>query len=149
MRSGDRRGASIRGRTIQGATFQPYRSSLILTWVLIHCGEPKLKLRTPIAILLNSSGPRQNRVVIPNIRHVLLVPRLSAGRRAVRRRTARMRNRAGLRRRILRFMLAGAARDLIAKIATAVPEHLHCFSAEPSIGPPPGNALALTNLKHW
>jgi len=43
-------------------------------------------------------------------------------------------------------VLAGAARDLIAKIATAVPEHLRCFIAEPSIGPPPGNALALDGL---
>jgi predicted DNA-binding transcriptional regulator YafY len=43
-------------------------------------------------------------------------------------------------------VLAGAARDLIAKIATAVPEHLRCFIAEPSVGPPPGNALALDGL---
>jgi predicted DNA-binding transcriptional regulator YafY len=43
-------------------------------------------------------------------------------------------------------VLAGAARDLIAKIATAVPEHLRGFIAEPSIGPPPGNAVALDGL---
>jgi predicted DNA-binding transcriptional regulator YafY len=43
-------------------------------------------------------------------------------------------------------VLAGAARDLIAKIATAVPEHLRCFIAEPSVGPPPSNALALDGL---
>jgi predicted DNA-binding transcriptional regulator YafY len=43
-------------------------------------------------------------------------------------------------------VLAGAARDLIAKIATAVPEHLRCFIAEPSVGPPPGNVLALDGL---
>ena len=41
-------------------------------------------------------------------------------------------------------VLAGAARDLIAKIATAVPERLRPFIAEPSIGAPPGNVLALT-----
>ena len=34
-------------------------------------------------------------------------------------------------------VLAGAARDLIAKIATAVPEHLRPFIAEPTIGAPP------------
>jgi predicted DNA-binding transcriptional regulator YafY len=43
-------------------------------------------------------------------------------------------------------VLAGAARDLIAKIATAVPERLRCFIAEPTIGAPPGNALALDGL---
>ena len=35
--------------------------------------------------------------------------------------------------------LARAARDLIAKIATAVPERLRPFIVEPSIGVPPGN----------
>jgi predicted DNA-binding transcriptional regulator YafY len=41
-------------------------------------------------------------------------------------------------------VLAGAARDLIAKIAAAVPEHLRCFIAEPSIGPPPATRWPLT-----
>jgi predicted DNA-binding transcriptional regulator YafY len=36
-------------------------------------------------------------------------------------------------------VLADAARDLIAKIATAVPERLRPFIAEPTIGAPPGN----------
>jgi predicted DNA-binding transcriptional regulator YafY len=43
-------------------------------------------------------------------------------------------------------VLAGAARDLIAKIATAVPEPLRCFIAEPTIGAPPGRGLALDGL---
>ena len=43
-------------------------------------------------------------------------------------------------------VLAGAARDLIAKIATAVPEPLRCFIAEPTIGAPPGKGLALDGL---
>ena len=43
-------------------------------------------------------------------------------------------------------VLASAARDLIAKIATAVPEHLRPFIAEPSIGTPPGNVFAADGL---
>lgn len=43
-------------------------------------------------------------------------------------------------------VLARAARDLIAKIATAVPETLHPFIAEPSIGAPPGNVVAPDGL---
>src|SRR5580692_4711433 len=43
-------------------------------------------------------------------------------------------------------VLAGAARDLIAKIATAIPERLRCFIAEPTISPPPGNPLAPDGL---
>jgi predicted DNA-binding transcriptional regulator YafY len=43
-------------------------------------------------------------------------------------------------------VLAGAARDLIAKIATAVPERLRRFIAEPTIGGTPGNALVLDGL---
>jgi len=43
-------------------------------------------------------------------------------------------------------VLAGAARDLIAKIATAVPERLRPFIAEPSIGAPPGRAIAPDGL---
>jgi predicted DNA-binding transcriptional regulator YafY len=43
-------------------------------------------------------------------------------------------------------VLASAARDLIAKIATAVPERLRPFVAEPTIGAPPGNVLALDGL---
>ncbi|MGH6942006.1 helix-turn-helix transcriptional regulator [Hypericibacter sp.] len=43
-------------------------------------------------------------------------------------------------------VLAGAARDLIAKIATAVPERLRPFIAEPSIGAPPGKAVAPDGL---
>lgn len=39
-------------------------------------------------------------------------------------------------------VLAGAARDLIAKIATAVPERLRVFITEPTIGAPPCNELA-------
>jgi predicted DNA-binding transcriptional regulator YafY len=39
-------------------------------------------------------------------------------------------------------VLAGAARDLIAKIATAVPERLRPFIAEPAIGTRPGSAMA-------
>jgi predicted DNA-binding transcriptional regulator YafY len=43
-------------------------------------------------------------------------------------------------------VLAGAARDLIAKIATAVPERLRPFIAEPSVGAPPGRAMAPDGL---
>lgn len=43
-------------------------------------------------------------------------------------------------------VLAGAARDLIAKIATAVPERLRPFIAEPTIGAPPGKAPAPDGL---
>ncbi|MGH6880751.1 MAG: helix-turn-helix transcriptional regulator [Hypericibacter sp.] len=43
-------------------------------------------------------------------------------------------------------VLAGAARDLIAKIAAAVPERLRPFIAEPSIGAPPGKAVAPDGL---
>jgi predicted DNA-binding transcriptional regulator YafY len=43
-------------------------------------------------------------------------------------------------------VLANAARDLIAKIAAAVPEPLRLFVAEPTIGAPPGKALALDGL---
>ena len=39
-------------------------------------------------------------------------------------------------------VLAGAARDLIAKLAAAVPERLRPFIAEPSIGAPPSLAMA-------
>ena len=39
-------------------------------------------------------------------------------------------------------VLAGAARDLIAKIETAVPERLRPFIAEPTIGAPPGSVAA-------
>ncbi len=39
-------------------------------------------------------------------------------------------------------VLATAARDLIAKIETAVPERLRPFIAEPTIGAPPGNVAA-------
>jgi predicted DNA-binding transcriptional regulator YafY len=39
-----------------------------------------------------------------------------------------------------------AARDLIAKIATALPERLRLFIAEPTIGAPPGNVLPLDGL---
>jgi predicted DNA-binding transcriptional regulator YafY len=39
-------------------------------------------------------------------------------------------------------VLAGAARDLIAKITTAVPERLRPFIAEPAIGTRPGWAMA-------
>jgi len=43
-------------------------------------------------------------------------------------------------------VLAGAARDLIAKITTAVPERLRPFIAEPSVGAPPGDAVAPDGL---
>jgi predicted DNA-binding transcriptional regulator YafY len=43
-------------------------------------------------------------------------------------------------------VLARAARDLIAKIATAVPEGLRPFIAEPTIGAPPSNVLAADGL---
>ena len=39
-------------------------------------------------------------------------------------------------------VLAGAARDLIAKIKAAVPERLRAFIAEPAIGTRPGSAMA-------
>jgi predicted DNA-binding transcriptional regulator YafY len=39
-------------------------------------------------------------------------------------------------------VLASAARDLIAKITTAVPEHLRPFIAEPATGTRPGRAMA-------
>jgi predicted DNA-binding transcriptional regulator YafY len=39
-------------------------------------------------------------------------------------------------------VLAAAARDLIAKIATAVPAHLRPFIAEPTIGAPSGHVAA-------
>ncbi len=43
-------------------------------------------------------------------------------------------------------VLANAARDLIAKIATAVPERLRPFIAEPTVGAPPNHALSLDGL---
>ncbi len=43
-------------------------------------------------------------------------------------------------------VLARAALDLIAKIATAVPERLRPFIAEPTIGAPPSSRLALDGL---
>ena len=43
-------------------------------------------------------------------------------------------------------VLAGAARDLIAKISAAVPERLRPFIAEPSIGAPPSQAMAPDGL---
>ena len=43
-------------------------------------------------------------------------------------------------------VLAGAARDLISKIAAAVPERLRPFIAEPTIGAPPANARANDGL---
>jgi predicted DNA-binding transcriptional regulator YafY len=43
-------------------------------------------------------------------------------------------------------VLANAARDLIAKIAAAVPERLRPFVAEPTIGAPPNNVLAIDGL---
>src|SRR5579872_2191860 len=43
-------------------------------------------------------------------------------------------------------VLARAARDLIAKIATAVPGRLRPFVAEPTIGAPPGNVAAPDGL---
>ena len=42
--------------------------------------------------------------------------------------------------------LAGAARDLIAKIAAAVPERLRPFIVEPSIGVPPGRPATVDEL---
>ena len=51
-------------------------------------------------------------------------------------------------------VLAGAARDLIAKIATAVPDHLRPFIAEPSIGTPPSlgtppDGLDMAQTRAW
>jgi predicted DNA-binding transcriptional regulator YafY len=43
-------------------------------------------------------------------------------------------------------VLAGAARDLIAKIASAVPERLRPFIVEPSVGAPQGNRVAPDGL---
>src|SRR3954470_21942901 len=43
-------------------------------------------------------------------------------------------------------VLAGAARDLIAKINSVVPEHLRPFIAEPAIGTPPGWAIAADGI---
>ena len=43
-------------------------------------------------------------------------------------------------------VLAHAARDLIAKIAAAVPERLRPFIAEPTIGAPPSNVQTLDGL---
>ncbi|MFO1061052.1 MAG: YafY family protein [Dongiaceae bacterium] len=43
-------------------------------------------------------------------------------------------------------VLAAAARDLVAKIAAVVPERLRPFIAEPSIGAPPGRAVAPDGL---
>jgi len=43
-------------------------------------------------------------------------------------------------------VLGNAARDLIAKIATAVPAHLRLFIAEPTTGTPPGKKMALDGL---
>jgi predicted DNA-binding transcriptional regulator YafY len=43
-------------------------------------------------------------------------------------------------------VLAGAARDLIAKIAAAVPERLRPFIAEPTIGAPPSNSTTHDGL---
>lgn len=43
-------------------------------------------------------------------------------------------------------VLASAARDLISKIAAAVPERLRPFIAEPTIGAPPANARAPDGL---
>jgi predicted DNA-binding transcriptional regulator YafY len=51
--------------------------------------------------------------------------------------------------------LAAAARDLVAKIATVVPERLRPFIAEPSIGAPPGkravapDGLDLAQTRLW
>jgi predicted DNA-binding transcriptional regulator YafY len=50
-------------------------------------------------------------------------------------------------------VLAGAARDLIAKISTAVPERLRPFVAEPTIGAPTGNVapdgLDIAQTRAW
>jgi predicted DNA-binding transcriptional regulator YafY len=51
-------------------------------------------------------------------------------------------------------VLAGAARDLMAKIATVVPERLRPFIAEPTIGAPPSRQVAadgldLARLRAW
>jgi predicted DNA-binding transcriptional regulator YafY len=50
-------------------------------------------------------------------------------------------------------VLAGAARDLIAKISTAVPERLRPFVAEPTIGAPTGNVapdgLDIAKTRAW
>jgi predicted DNA-binding transcriptional regulator YafY len=43
-------------------------------------------------------------------------------------------------------VLAGAARDLISKIAASVPEHLRPFIAEPTVGAPRPNAAAADGL---
>ena len=43
-------------------------------------------------------------------------------------------------------VLAGAARDLISKIAAVVPERLRPFITEPSIGAPPSQAAAVDRL---
>jgi predicted DNA-binding transcriptional regulator YafY len=43
-------------------------------------------------------------------------------------------------------VLAGAARDLISKIATAVPEHLRPFIAVPSVGAPASRGVAADGL---
>jgi predicted DNA-binding transcriptional regulator YafY len=43
-------------------------------------------------------------------------------------------------------VLAHAARDLIAKIAAAVPERLRPFIAEPTVGAPPSNVAAADGL---
>src|ERR1700691_522584 len=43
-------------------------------------------------------------------------------------------------------VLAGAARDLISKIAAAVPERLRPFIAAPSIGAPPSRAATVDGL---
>jgi predicted DNA-binding transcriptional regulator YafY len=43
-------------------------------------------------------------------------------------------------------VLANAARDLIVKIAAAVPDHLRCFIAEPTVGAPANNRQATDGL---
>jgi predicted DNA-binding transcriptional regulator YafY len=43
-------------------------------------------------------------------------------------------------------VLAGAARDLISKIAASVPQHLRPFIAEPTVGAPPPNVSAQDGL---
>jgi predicted DNA-binding transcriptional regulator YafY len=43
-------------------------------------------------------------------------------------------------------VLARAARDLIAKVATAVPERLRPFITEPTIGAPPAHVLGTDGL---